>query len=114
MEGNLLVFSLATGERWTDKETGEEKETTTWVPCKLRWQQATYQPLLKKGLQVHLAGSLVFWKTKEDNQHGAYVAIVPWIKDHFICVDSRQPARKHVSETIETQSPTVTEDDIPF
>ena len=55
----VAVFSVATGEIWKDKGTGETKERTQWhrivVYNKLAEIAATY---LKKGMQVYLEGRL--------------------------------------------------------
>ncbi|MDN8554980.1 single-stranded DNA-binding protein [Citrobacter werkmanii] len=55
----VTVFSIATGESWKDKETGETKERTQWhrivVYNKLAEIAATH---LKKGIQVYLEGRL--------------------------------------------------------
>lgn len=55
----VVVFSIATGEVWKDKETGEVKEKTQWhrivVYNKLADVAATH---LKKGIQVYVEGKL--------------------------------------------------------
>lgn len=55
----VAVFSVATGDSWKDKETGEIKERTQWhrivVYNKLAEIAAAH---LKKGMQVYLEGRL--------------------------------------------------------
>lgn len=55
----VAVFSVATGDSWKDKETGETKERTQWhrivVYNKLAEIAAQH---LKKGTQVYLEGRL--------------------------------------------------------
>ncbi|MGL4724559.1 MAG: single-stranded DNA-binding protein [Scandinavium sp.] len=55
----VVVFSVATGESWKDKESGETKEKTQWhrivVYNKLAEVAAAH---LKKGTQVYLEGRL--------------------------------------------------------
>jgi len=55
----VAVFSVATGESWKDKATGETKERTQWhrvvVYNRLADIAATH---LKKGTQVYLEGRL--------------------------------------------------------
>ncbi|EKS4946507.1 single-stranded DNA-binding protein [Salmonella enterica] len=55
----VAVFSVATGDSWKDKETGETKERTQWhrivVYNKLAEIAAAH---LKKGTQVYLEGRL--------------------------------------------------------
>lgn len=63
----VAVFSVATGETWKDKETGETKERTQWhrivVYNKLAEIAATY---LKKGMQVYLEGRLQVRKWQDN------------------------------------------------
>ncbi|MGU9648495.1 single-stranded DNA-binding protein [Salmonella enterica] len=55
----VAVFSVATGDSWKDKQTGETKERTQWhrivVYNKLAEIAAAH---LKKGTQVYLEGRL--------------------------------------------------------
>jgi len=50
-------FSLATTERWTDKETKERKEKTTWHNI-VKWNVGNLAQYLKKGQQVAIEGSI--------------------------------------------------------
>ena len=55
----VAVFSIATGDTWKDKETGEQKERTQWhrivVYNKLAEIAGEY---LKKGTHVYIEGRL--------------------------------------------------------
>lgn len=59
----ITTFSLATTERWKDRETGEQKEATQWHDCvagnQLGEIVATYG---KKGMLVDVSGKLVYRK----------------------------------------------------
>ena len=62
-------FSVATTEKWRDKETGETKEKTEWhrVVC---WGEGLVKYLgerLKKGSPVYVEGKLVTRAWKDDN-----------------------------------------------
>ncbi|MFP1817323.1 single-stranded DNA-binding protein [Lonsdalea quercina] len=63
----VTVFSLATGDVWKDKETGETKERTQWhrivVYNKLAEIAAKH---LKKGTQVYLEGRLQIRKWQDN------------------------------------------------
>lgn len=63
----VAVFSLATGDVWKDKETGETKERTQWhrivVYNKLAEIAAKH---LKKGTQVYLEGRLQIRKWQDN------------------------------------------------
>ena len=59
-EGNSIVtLSLATSERWKDKQTGEQQERTEWHRVKMFGRLAEIAgEYLKKGRQVYIEGSL--------------------------------------------------------
>lgn len=59
-------FSLATNKRWTNKETGEPVEQTTWFRISVWGRQAeTATEYLEKGRQVYIEGEM-----KPDPQTG--------------------------------------------
>ena len=63
-------FSIAVGESWTDKASGEKRENTEWVRCvtfgKLGEICGEY---LKKGSQVYVSGKMKTrkWADKDGN-----------------------------------------------
>lgn len=66
-------ISVATSERWTDKQTGEKKEITEWhrvsMYNKLGEIAAQY---LRKGSMVYIEGSLRTRKWKDQNGEDRY------------------------------------------
>ena len=55
---SVANFSMATSERWTDKQ-GEKQEKTTWHRCVLWGKQAdALTPWLKKGKQCAVTGAI--------------------------------------------------------
>ena len=55
----ICTLSVATTERWKDKQTGERKEATEWHRVKLFGKLGEIaQEYLKKGRQVYIEGSL--------------------------------------------------------
>jgi single-strand DNA-binding protein len=67
--GQVANFSLATGESWTDKNTGERKEKTEWHRVAI-FNEALIkltQKYLHKGDQIYLEGKLQTrkWQDKE-------------------------------------------------
>lgn len=60
-QGGVAVcdFSVATNERWTDKDTNEQREKTTWfkVSC-WRGLAETCNEYLTKGRQVMVVGTV--------------------------------------------------------
>lgn len=57
--GQVANLSIATSERWTDKQTGEQKEATEWHRVSLfnRLGEIADQ-YLRKGSLVYIEGSL--------------------------------------------------------
>ena len=57
--GSLTSINVATSERWTDKNTGEQKEQTEWHRISLfnRLGEIAAQ-YLRKGMLVYIEGSL--------------------------------------------------------
>jgi len=51
------LFSIATSQKWTDKQTGEVQEKTTWHNCQA-WNRLAelVSKYLNKGSQVYLEG----------------------------------------------------------
>lgn len=63
-------FSIACGERWKDKQSGEMKEKTEWVSC-VAWRRTAevIGEYGRKGMQVFVSGKYTTrkWKDKEGN-----------------------------------------------
>ncbi len=57
--GMLATVSIATSERWTDKQTGERKEHTEWHRVVFNGRLAEIvEQYLRKGSSVYVEGSL--------------------------------------------------------
>src|SRR5712692_5556814 len=58
-QGGIPVtkFTIATGRRWKDQQTGEWKEETDWANVVL-WRQENLANYLLKGKQVYVEGRL--------------------------------------------------------
>ncbi len=59
-DGNtVLNFSVATSEKWTDKQTGEKKEKTEWHRCKLFGKRGqSLAQYMTKGTKVAVTGAI--------------------------------------------------------
>lgn len=55
----VATFSMATSEKWNDKNTGEKQERTEWHRC-VAWRRLgeVCGEYLKKGKQVYVEGKL--------------------------------------------------------
>ena len=71
--GSVTNLSVATSERWTDKQTGEQKEATEWHRISLynRLGEIAAQ-YLKKGRPVYIEGSLRTRKWTDENGQDRY------------------------------------------
>lgn len=64
----VSTISLATSERWTDKETGKPQEKTEWHRIVIWGKQAeTLAQYLEKGKQIYVEGRLQTreWEDKD-------------------------------------------------
>ena len=68
----VCKFSLATSEKWKDKQSGEMKEKTEWHRI-VAWgkQGDVIGQYVKKGQQFALTGQLKYsdWNDKDGNKH---------------------------------------------
>ena len=70
-------FSIATSERWQDKQTGEYRENTEWhrIVAHGRLGEIACQ-YLKKGSKVYIEGSLHTRKWTDQNRQENYITEV--------------------------------------
>ena len=60
----VVNFSLAVSERWKDRNSGERKEKTTWVPVVI-WNQGlgeVAERYLRKGSKIYVSGAFTVRK----------------------------------------------------
>lgn len=97
--------SLATSERWKDKQ-GERQEKTTWHDLVFWNQQAdTVAQYCKKGSKLYVEGSI---DKRKSDQGGYFVDIK--VKN-FQFLDSKG---SQSGDSTPSQEPAFAEDDIPF
>lgn len=72
--GQVATLSVATSERWKDKQTGEAKDKTEWhrVVVFNEHLVKVAQNYLKKGSMVYLEGSLQTRKWTDNNGQDKY------------------------------------------
>lgn len=64
---SVLNFSLATSEKWKDKDTGEQKEKTQWHRCALFGKRAeSLASYLVKGTRLVVEGSIEYRSYEKD------------------------------------------------
>ncbi|MFB6347863.1 single-stranded DNA-binding protein [Moraxella sp. ZJ142] len=68
-DGIIANVSIATNERWTDKQTGEKRESTEWHRVVFSGRLAEIvRDYLRKGSQIYVEGKIVTrkWTDKND------------------------------------------------
>ncbi len=71
--GSVTNFSIATSEKWKDKNTGEMKEQTEWHSIVLNNKLGEIaQQYLRKGSKVYIEGSLRTRKWQDQNGQDRY------------------------------------------
>lgn len=121
-EAGQMSLNIATGEEWTDRKSGEQRKSTTWVLVKSK--ATMFNPVtmdaLRKGAPVYVQGALRTWFEPETGKGGAYVVCWPWVRDHMLSVDTRWVPRSvsdgdDVDDSLAAvASKSSSEDDMPF
>ena len=74
-------FSIASNERWLDSDTGEQRESVTYVECHA-WQRTAESifEYFKKGDPILVEGSLRFeqWQSNGQNRSRLTLRVSRW------------------------------------
>lgn len=68
----FLAFRVAHTNRFTDRITGEVRETTTWVSCTMNGDGGNLRQYLKQGTKVYVYGDVstrLYVSSKDGTQH---------------------------------------------
>ena len=110
----LASLSLATSDRWTDRDTGEKRERTEWHRVVVMREPLVeiLQNYARKGAKVYIEGSQRTrkWQDRDGNDRWTTETVVSWIDDRVLLLDRRQ------AETEGEHAPNASppNDDIPF
>ncbi len=78
----VIKFSVATSEKWKDKNTGEAKERAEWHRCVYFTKTAGIAPYLTKGAMIGVEGAMTYGSYEKDGvKH--YTADVKVARVHF-------------------------------
>ncbi|MFH1994050.1 MAG: single-stranded DNA-binding protein [Pseudomonadota bacterium] len=115
----VAKFSIATSERWTDKESGERKERTEWHRV-VAWRRLgeICGEYLSKGRQVYVEGKL---QTRSWEKDGVTRYTTEIVASDVQFLGTKDTAAA-VSPSVEAQAPEMPgpsfpegpDDDIPF
>ena len=114
----VCTFSLATTEKWRDKNSNEQKESTTWHNIVLWRRQAEIaKEYLSKGSPVYIEGRI---QTRSyDDKEGNKKWITEIVGDRLQLLGRRGEGGDHSSQAPApdmSEAPPLTEedDDLPF
>lgn len=124
--GKFATFSLATSEKWTDKQTGEVKEQTDWhnIVVSTDGLANVVEQYIKKGSRLFVEGRLRTRKYQDSNGQDRYVTeiVVGGFNSSLQILDRREgtpadPQAEPASEAAPTgwgNTSTDLDDDVPF
>lgn len=108
-------FSVATSERWKDKQTGEKQERTEWHNCVAFDKLAEIiQEYVKKGSQIYVEGKLQTRKWQDKDGKDRYTTEIVASQMQMLGgkpQGDRAPAREESTPPADNGG---FDDDIPF
>ncbi len=91
--GSVCSFSVATGESWKDKNTGEKREKTEWHRVSIfnEGLVRVASQYLKKGSKVYLEGQLETrkWQDKDGNDRYTTEVVLKGYSSNLTMLDGR-------------------------
>ena len=112
--GMIATASIATSERWTDKQTGERKEHTEWHKLVFNGRLAeVVAQYVKKGDKIYVEGSL---RTRKwtDQQTGQERYSTEIRVDTMQMLGSQTQQAPQTNGRVMQPAKAVSNDDIPF
>lgn len=101
-------LSVATGSKYTNKETGEVVENTEWHRVAI-WKPKvaeTVSRLLRKGALVHIEGMMTYQKYQTKSGDQATAATIRCDQIHFLSKVEQTQSENQASEAGSYSSPT--------
>ena len=115
-DATVTRFSVATTERWKDKQSGEWKDKTEWTNVTL-WRGEGVVPFLTKGKQVYVQGKLQTRQYEKDGQKHYATEVVA---NEVILLGGNAGGESHDERTPATRTnnaplgDTIPDDSVPF
>jgi single-strand DNA-binding protein len=111
----VAQFSVATTERWKDKDSGELKEHTEWFGVKIFGRRAEIAgEYLHKGSRVYLEGHKRTESWDDKQTGGKHYRDLVYV-DKFEFLDSRGTGNgNHENVDSGDHEPAISDQDIPF
>jgi single-strand DNA-binding protein len=111
--GSVCSLSIATGEKWTDKASGERKEKTEWHRV-VFWGKPgeIIGEFARKGSKIYVEGKLSTRKWQDKDGTDRYTTEI--IGTDFVLLDGGQRQEKQAIASSVVPAGASFEDDIPF
>lgn len=107
----VAKLSIAVGESWKDKQTGQKQERTTWVPVVAFGALAEIMgKYLKKGSQVYISGKFTTRKWQDKDGQDRYTTEIVASDMQMLGGRSDGQAAHPVSQPVANDF----DDEIPF
>jgi len=109
------TFSIATSERWDDKDSGEKRERTEWHKI-VAWRRLAEicGSYLKKGSQVYIEGKLQTRKWTDQDNNERYTTEIIAQNLQILGSPSQQGGGYSQNFSLPEEPSDVPDDDIPF
>ncbi len=108
-------ISIATSEKWKDKQTGEPKERTEWHKVSMFGRLAEIAAeYLRKGSQVYIEGKLQTDKWQDKDGNDRYTTKIVASQMQMLGSPRNSPAPASESTPPAHPDPDDFDDDIPF
>lgn len=121
---SVVSFSLATGESWRDKATGERKDRTEWHNVVIFNENLgrIAEQYCKKGSKIYLEGQLQTreYTDKDGNQRRVTEVVLQRFRGELTLLDSRNVSRdddaspRRERQAAPEKTSDMIDDDIPF
>jgi single-strand DNA-binding protein len=123
--GKVVNLSVATSERWKDRQSGEQREKTEWhrVVIFSEGLAKVAEQYLRKGSKVYLEGQLQTRKWQDQSGADKYSTEITLqnFNSQMVILDgrgddagARQPATGRESQSRQSGSAFDVDDDLPF
>ena len=121
--GKVCNFSIATSERWTDKQSGEKRERTEWHTVAIFNENliSVAEKYLRKGSKVYVEGQIETRKWQDQNGNARYsteVVLRPFRSELVMLGDRHDDGSNDRQDDHQGSAPAggggLPDDEIPF
>lgn len=114
----VASFSIATGETWKDKTTGERKDKTEWHRISVFNDRLAelIEKYVRKGTKLYIEGQLQTrkWTDQAGIEKYTTEVVISRFKGDLVILDSRKSDGDFDARSDESPSDIPLDDDVPF